>query len=242
MQKRQLFFDLDRTLWDFETNSRIALQKMYDELQLGNHFSHFLHFYHTYVRINADLWLRFGKGKITKAELREGRFLKTLAHHGIENTDLAKKLSDDYIVISPSQTNLFAGTKEVLTSLKNDGYKLHIITNGFPEVQHLKLKNSGIDHFFDTVLCSEEVGVGKPNRQIFQHALKTTNCSTNHAVMIGDDMRTDIQGALQAGWQAIHFDPLHLFQKERNVPRIRLLQDLPEAISLLPFLNDFEAN
>jgi len=119
MKVRQLFFDLDRTLWDFETNSRFALQYLYDDLKLGETIEHFMHFHHTYIRINADLWNQYGNGKLTKEELRDNRFKKALAHHGIHNNELAQQMSDGYIALSPQQTALFPGAVEMLESLRS---------------------------------------------------------------------------------------------------------------------------
>jgi putative hydrolase of the HAD superfamily len=237
MKVRQLFFDLDRTLWDFEANSKRALQHLYEELSLGDTIEHFNHFHHTYIRINADLWQLYGKGKLTKAELRDNRFKNALAHHGIHDHGLAQKMSDGYIEISPRQTQLFPNALEVLEQFRKEKYRMHIITNGFPEVQHIKLANSGIAHFFDEVLCSEDVGSTKPHPEIFKEALRRAHCQSQHAIMIGDDFKVDIVGALNAGWTAIHFDPERKFKKEGTVPRIRDLSELPEVISMLPIVS-----
>jgi putative hydrolase of the HAD superfamily len=234
MKIRQLFFDLDRTLWDFEANSKRALQVLYDELALGDTIDHFHHFHHTYIRINADLWQLYGKGKLTKEALRDNRFVHTLAHHGIHDHRIAQKMSDGYIAISPKQTALFPGAIEVLKELKSQNYRMHIITNGFKEVQHIKLENSGLVDFFEMVLCSEDVGFTKPNRAIFREAERITHCLPQHAIMIGDDFKADIIGALNANWTAIHFDPTGKFKKERNVPRVRELSELVEVVNLLP--------
>lgn len=236
MKIRQLYFDLDRTLWDFETNSRFALQQLYVDLKIGDSVEHFRHFQHTYERVNAELWNAYGKGKLSKEELRDSRFSKTLAQHGISDPRIAKRMSEGYIELSPRQTALLPGAIEMLEQLKNENYRLHIITNGFKEVQHIKLSNSGLAPFFDLILCSEEVGLNKPNREIFQYAQKITNCEAQHAIMIGDDMKADVVGALNAGWSAIHFDPEHKLQKERNVPRIRALAEIPEIVNLLPIV------
>jgi putative hydrolase of the HAD superfamily len=236
MKVRQLFFDLDRTLWDFEANSKRALQHLYESLSLGDTIEHFMHFHHTYIRVNANLWQQYGKGKLSKEALRDNRFKDALAHHGIHDHDLAQKMSNGYIDLSPKQTALFPGAIETLTELKRQNYRMHIITNGFHEVQHVKLDTSGLRSFFDVVLSSESVGFTKPHREIFHEAQRLTNCQPQHAIMIGDDFKADIIGALNANWTAIHFDPEVKFKKERNVPRIRSLNELPEVINLLPIV------
>lgn len=237
MKTRQLFFDLDRTLWDFETNSKKALRQLFSEHDLGQKIEHFNHFHHTYKRINANLWNAFGNGKISKTELRDNRFSKTLEYHSIIDAKLSQQLSNGYIELSPYQTTLFPNTIETLTALKKEKYRLHIITNGFPEVQHIKLSNSGLRDFFDEVICSEDIGITKPHREIFREAQRRTDCKTEHAVMIGDDFKADIIGALNAGWIAIHFDPECKIKKERNVPRIRDLSELENVIPLLPIVS-----
>jgi putative hydrolase of the HAD superfamily len=236
MKVRQLFFDLDRTLWDFEANSKRALQHLYESLSLGDTIEHFMHFHHTYIRVNANLWQQYGKGKLSKEALRDNRFKDALAHHGIHDHQLAQKMSDGYIEMSPKQTALFPGAIETLTELKRQEYRMHIITNGFHEVQHVKLETSGLKSFFDVVLSSESIGFTKPHREIFQEAQRLTNCQPQHAIMIGDDFKADIIGALNANWTAIHFDPEVKFKKERNVPRVRSLNELPEVINLLPIV------
>lgn len=236
MKVRQLFFDLDRTLWDFEANSKRALQHLYESLSLGDTIEHFMHFHHTYIRVNANLWQQYGKGKLSKEALRDNRFKDALAHHGIHDHQLAQKMSDGYIEMSPKQTALFPGAIETLTELKRQQYRMHIITNGFHEVQHVKLETSGLKSFFDVVLSSESIGFTKPHREIFQEAQRLTNCQPQHAIMIGDDFKADIIGALNANWTAIHFDPEIKFKKERNVPRVRSLNELPEVINLLPIV------
>lgn len=224
--KKQLFFDLDRTLWDFEKNSKQALYELYETFNLGQYFEHFLQFYTKYVSINAELWLRLGQKKITKAELREGRFSKTLAYRGVVDAQLTKELSQFYISRSPFLTNLFPNTIETLIDLKNQGYEMHIITNGFPEVQHIKLKESKLIDYFNCIICSEDIGHTKPNKAIFEAALLKSGCKKEDAIMIGDDMRADIQGALLAGWNAVHFDPNKRFKKSSNIYRIRDLNEL----------------
>lgn len=236
MKERQLFFDLDRTLWDFEANSKRALQHLYESLSLGDTIEHFMHFHHTYIRVNANLWQQYEKGKLSKEALRDNRFKDALAHHGIHDHQLAQKMSDGYIEMSPKQTALFPGAIETLTELKRQQYRMHIITNGFHEVQHVKLETSGLKSFFDVVLSSESIGFTKPHREIFQEAQRLTNCQPQHAIMIGDDFKADIIGALNANWTAIHFDPEIKFKKERNVPRVRSLNELPEVINLLPIV------
>ena len=236
MKVRQLFFDLDRTLWDFETNSQFALSELFKKYELGNHIEHFLQFHHHYISINAELWKQYGKGKISKEELRDSRFKKALEKFDLHDDVLAQKMSEGYLEISPDQTAVFPGAKEVLKQLKKEGYRLHIITNGFREVQERKLRNCELTGFFDMILCSEDIGFTKPNREIFMEAQRLTGCNPEHAIMMGDDFRADVIGSLNAGWTPIHFDPESKYKKERSVSRIRTLGEIPSVVNLMPIV------
>lgn len=230
---KHLFFDLDRTLWDFEKNSKTALQTLFKELNLGEKIEHFNHFHHTYIRINAELWKLYGKGKLKKEELRDSRFLKTLEYHQIYDADLAMHMSNSYIEISPRQTNLFPGTLETLTDLKNLGYKMHIITNGFEEVQYTKLEQSRLSPFFDVIVCSEAVGFNKPDARVFHYAMDKAVTNSSNSVMIGDDREADIFGAMQVGMQAVLFDPQNQYRTANGEKKIQHIGELPLLLSMM---------
>lgn len=226
---KHLFFDLDRTLWDFDKNSEQALNILYDELGLGNHIRSFRGFHETYKKINADLWYQYGKGKLEKEVLRYKRFQDTLMKYKINNPDLARRLGDGYVELSPYQTRLFPNTKETLEVLQND-YALHIITNGFKEIQFIKLKNSGILHFFDIIVCSEDVGKNKPAPDVFHHALRRANATSSESIMIGDDYRVDIIGAENAGMKGILFAPNNTYEEDTHEWQIECLTEIKDLI------------
>jgi putative hydrolase of the HAD superfamily len=145
--------------------------------------------------------------QVTKIHLRNARFERTLNHFSISDNALVEQLSDGYVELSPKQKVLHENAVQTLEELKNDGYEMHIITNGFKEVQYTKLKVSGLRSFFKEVICSEEIGKNKPSPQIFQYALSKARAKPIESVMIGDDLEADIIGALNAGMHAIHFLP-----------------------------------
>ncbi|RFC53734.1 YjjG family noncanonical pyrimidine nucleotidase [Brumimicrobium aurantiacum] len=227
---KDVFFDLDRTLWDFERNSENALRVIYDEAKIGNHAASFEHFLETYKVINARYWKNYSEGKIDKLSLRNGRFTDTLKEFKIVNEKLGGQLNNRYLEISPFQTQLFPSTKEVLTELKNNNYRLHIITNGFKEVQFIKLKNSGIIEFFEDILCSEEVGKSKPHPLVFECALKRTKAKAKHSIMIGDDFTADVIGAENVGIRGVLFDPERKHKSKMNVDRVEHLEEIPPLI------------
>jgi len=200
---KHLFFDLDRTLWDFEANSLVTLQEIFinrrlQELGIPN-FNTFLGYYKTY---NHHLWDLYKLGEIEKDYLSVERFSGSLRHFNIVDEKLATLIANDYITISPTKTKLFPDTKVVLQKL-SERYTLHIITNGFNEVQFIKLKNSGLSPFFQEVITSEMIGVQKPNIKIFEYALQHAQAKPYESVMIGDDQDGDIIGAQNAGIEQV---------------------------------------
>ncbi|PKR80485.1 noncanonical pyrimidine nucleotidase, YjjG family [Brumimicrobium salinarum] len=227
---KDVFFDLDRTLWDFDRNSESALRIIFDDLKLENHASSFQDFLNNYKQVNAKYWNDYGQGKIDKIQLRNGRFTDTLKIFNIDDEQLGQEMNDRYLEISPYQTHLFPSTKEVLSELKEQNYRLHIITNGFKEVQFIKLKNSGILHFFDDVLCSEEVGKAKPHPSVFQGALARTRAAANHSIMIGDDFKADVIGAENAGIRGVLFDPNKKYHTNTTIERVEHLKEIPPLI------------
>ncbi|WP_299203543.1 YjjG family noncanonical pyrimidine nucleotidase [Brumimicrobium sp.] len=227
---KDVFFDLDRTLWDFDKNSESALRVLYEELKLNNYSASFEEFLKVYRDVNARYWNDYGAGKIDKTQLRNGRFVDTLKSFEVNDDKLGKTMGERYLQISPYQTHLFPSTKEVLTDLKNNNYRLHIITNGFKEVQFTKLENSGIIHFFDDILCSEEVGVTKPHPLVFQGALSRTKAKANESIMIGDDFKADVIGAENAGIRGVLFDPEKKFESNATIERVEHLEEVPPLI------------
>lgn len=227
---KHIFFDLDRTLWDFEQNSITTLKEMFKKnnlLELG--VESFDDFLSVYKKINHELWTDYKDGKIKKDFLSFERFNKTLIHFGIENKDLAIILSIDYITISPMQTKLFPYTFEILEFLKSKNYSLHIITNGFKEVQKLKLKNSKLQNYFDLIIISEEVGFKKPSPEIFEISIKKAKAKKEECIMIGDDLETDIKGAMAANMDAIWLnfnDEKNIFKNVIEVNSLKELQGL----------------
>lgn len=222
---KHIFFDLDHTLWDFESNSKAALHEIFEAEQLVHKgIPSFETFIEAYQNINKRYWDLYREGKMTKERLRVGRFLDTLLHFELNDKPLALKMGDDYVNISPRKTNLFPHTLEVLEYLKNNNYCLHIITNGFSEVQYTKLENSKLKPFFDEIITSEQVGVKKPDPKIFHYSLETARSIANESLMIGDEPEIDIKGALDVGMKGFVFNPKK--EKQHNYEEITCLSEL----------------
>ena len=201
-----IFFDLDHTLWDFEKNSALTFEKIFHQKNLEIPLTQFLDVYNP---INHRYWKLYRDNKITQEQLRLSRLADTFFELNIPNTSFdISAISEQYMDDLSSFTHLFSGTHRLLKYLKNN-YSLHIITNGFELVQHHKIKNSGLDPYFECVFTAEKVGFKKPHPQIFKEALNTTNTKAETALMIGDSLEADVLGALDNGMQAIHFNSLN---------------------------------
>lgn len=223
---QHLFFDLDRTLWDFDGNSKLTLMEIFAnrklEEKLGVDFDRFHHYYMPY---NLKLWELYKQGKIEKTRLSVERFEGTLRHFGLNDTELAAKISHDYITISPTKTKLFQDALEVIEELSKD-YSLHILTNGFNEVQFVKIENSGLKPYFRKIITSEMIGIQKPNVEIFNFALNEANALLEGSIMIGDDQETDIMGAKKAGMDQVFVNFHHEDLKTKATYHIHQLKDL----------------
>lgn len=227
---KHLFFDLDRTLWDFEKNSRAALEILYTQLQLSDHTKSFESFYKAYKKINGRLWQQYGAGKLEKDVLRIKRFEDTFKSFQIDPSLFSEEMADGYVEISPRQTHIFPHAHETLTQLKADGHQLHIITNGFLEVQHIKLENCDLKDYFDIIVCSEEVGKNKPAPEVFHHAMQLAGATAKESVMIGDDFKVDILGAERVGMAGILFDSEKTYNSRTHEWHIHTLDRIPEIL------------
>ncbi len=223
---KHIFFDLDHTLWDFDKNSRLAFERMFHAHRIGVNLDEFIS---VYEPINFHYWKLYREEKVSKDQLRRGRFLESFQVFGIQynETDL-DRLATSYIDELPKDNHLFEGVKDILGYLESR-YELHIITNGFQEVQHLKLTNSGIINFFKTVTTSEEVGLKKPNPIIFEKALEKASAEARLSLMVGDTFEADILGAEAVGMETLFFN----YRKEQVPAAYRKIDEITELRKLL---------
>jgi len=211
MKYRHLFFDLDHTLWDYDTNARLTLTSLYHDHQLEKSGVHdFELFYSAYLAHNEKLWEKYRKGQIRAEELRWKRMWNTLMEFRIADETLSRNLGAKFLELLPTRNVLFPDTVTTLAYLKEKGYQLHLITNGFEETQHNKLRHSGIAGFFIEVITSEASNSIKPKKEIFEFALRKANALDHHSIMIGDNIEVDIIGAKNAGMDQVYMNHLCL--------------------------------
>lgn len=203
-----ILFDLDHTLWDTNTNAQQTIIEMFSHFRLESlGIADPEKFVSVYKGINEKMWNDYSLHRIEKKELRYGRFRQTLIEFGIGDELLVEEMSNFFSHHTPQKSVLIENAKELLDFLHKK-YKLHIVTNGFREAQHLKLKNSGIEYFFDTVFISEEIGYNKPHNGFFDFVLSKLNTTKDKALMVGDNLETDIAGAVNAGIDCVFYNPV----------------------------------
>jgi putative hydrolase of the HAD superfamily len=203
---KHIFFDLDRTLWDLERNSDEAIIELYEKHGLGNlGIKPFEHFNEVYRKVNERMWAYYLKGQINKETLRFGRFHKTFLAYGVDDPHLAKRFAEDYTHLAPQKPHVFPGTHDVLNYLKGK-YKLHIITNGFEDVQYIKMTHSNLHPYFEHIVTSDRAGVQKPTRGIFEYTVSLAKAVKEECIMIGDSYEVDIIGARNAGIDQVYFN------------------------------------
>ena len=231
MAYKDLFFDLDHTLWDFETNSKETIQELYITHRLADlGIVDFDGFYSTYSAHNHRLWDRYTKGFIKQEELRWKRVYLSLLDFKVANEPLAKQMSQAYLEILPNKKHLFPYTIEILEYLKQKDYKMHLITNGFESVQFKKIKNSGLQDYFIEVITSEASNSLKPQKEIFEYALKNANTSVEKSIMIGDNESADIQGGINIGMDTIFVNHIQVVP---TIPATYTITHLKELENIL---------
>ena len=208
MKYKDLFIDFDDTLYDTYGNAVIALRETFEEYHLERYFADPQVFYDAYWEANIDLWSQYSKGLITRDYLIVERFRRPLSEgQGLEVTEaMCLEMSDRFLEFCATKPGVIDGAHELMEYLKARGYRMHMTSNGFHEVQYKKLEACGLRNYFDTIILSEDAGANKPSALYFDYAFSVSGADKATTLMIGDNLQTDILGALHAGIDAMLFN------------------------------------
>ena len=227
---KYLFFDLDHTLWDYHSNASQALNELYIRYHLETYFTSPSEFISRFNFFNDKLWEEYRQGLIMKDDLRDKRFRQTFQEQGLDDEQLVLEFSKIYMEITPRLNILFPNAVETLQYLSEKEYGMYILTNGFLNTQNIKLENSGIDIFFKKVFSSDELGINKPHKEFFHWVVSSLHAKKEECLMIGDDIKVDIDGARNYGIDAIWFNSKDNAISDRANVTIRDLSELKDLL------------
>jgi putative hydrolase of the HAD superfamily len=225
-----IFFDLDHTLWDYETNSKETLEELYVQYDLkAKGVDSCDRFTIEFKEVNTNLWIQFDTGVITSDVIRTERFKKVLEPFGISDQKLCDDLARDYLLVCPQKGNVMPFAFDVLDYLSGQ-YRLSVITNGFEEIQHMKLESSGLTPYFEHIITSQRAGCRKPSCDIFNYALNCHSIKNHEALMVGDNLITDIGGACGVPIDAIFYNYERISHNGHNAHEINCLSELKSIL------------
>ena len=229
MKYKHLFFDLDHTLWDFERNSSESLEEIFNTFSLRDlGMASSEPFINTFLKINTALWHSFDHGLIHHTYIRENRFRMVFNDLGVECPAHHIEIGECYLQSLPTKNHLLDGALELLQYVSDRGYIIHIITNGFNDIQAKKIASSGITHFFNKIVTFETANAKKPDRKIFDYALQLAGASIAESIMIGDNWIADILGAKKAGLDTVYYNPAGLQFEESPTFEVRRLEEMKQ--------------
>jgi len=227
---KHIFFDLDHTLWDYDANASAALRELFEKFELMR-FAGITPdlLIETFFSVNYDLWDLYNKHQIQRKDIRQRRFPTIFKRMGLALEDMPENIEKDYISLSPTKPKTFPNTHEVLEYLEGR-YKLHIITNGFNDIQDTKMTSSGIKHHFDVIITSESANQRKPSPDIFHLAMEKAGAAVEESIMIGDNLGSDIEGAKNVGMDHVWFNPNRTFTSVKIQHEIKNLIELKSLL------------
>lgn len=235
MKYKDLFIDFDDTLYDTHGNAVIALRETFETFDLRRYFPDPQVFYDAYWMANIDLWTQYSKGEITRDYLIVERFRRPLSvGSGLDVTEeLCLEMSDRFLDFCSSKPGVVAGAHELMDYLRQQGYRMHMCSNGFHEVQYKKLAACGLKDYFDTIILSEDAGFNKPSPQYFDYAFRQSGANKETMLMIGDNLQTDILGALNSGIDALLFNRWEVDVDEAPQSPTYVVASLQEIMKIL---------
>lgn len=227
--KKHIIFDLDDTIWDYQQNSNDTLKELYESFDLIKHGISSSEFIKVFRVVNNGLWNQFDRGEIGRDIIRKERFLKIFKKLSINLNGVALQMQDSFMSTCSAKPTLVAGVKEVLDTFKST-YKFHILSNGFDEVQFIKIKAGGLEPYFDQVITSGRAGFRKPQPEIFEFALNEIRATKEECIMVGDNPVSDIEGAHNYGIDQIYYN---VHKKDCAIEPTHTINHFSELLNIL---------
>lgn len=224
---RHIFFDLDNTLWDHRKNAYLTIKELFNQQKITEKYGiDFESFHQVYHDINERLWEQIRDGEIDKDYLRKHRFYDTFLSFGIDDAQLSDYFEHHFLDEILNYNELVDGAIDLLDYLRNKGYIMHIISNGFQEVTERKCILSGISDYFETITSADSIGLRKPRPEIFDYSLNLAKAGKEESIMIGDDWIADVKGAQNFGMDVIFFDVYQDNPQEAGLKVVRHLSEI----------------
>ena len=220
---KALFFDWDHTLWDHDRNAKEVIFDLLDEFNLPQSVNMSKEeLWSIFHQVNDQIWSEYQVGQISQSTLRETRFLRFFKQVNFKGPD--KDFSEQFLYRTPRKTHVFDGVHELIPEMAKR-FPLYILTNGFDDIQHVKVAGTGLTPYFQAIITSEMAGAKKPDPLFFTYALQLAGCEAHEVLMVGDHPIFDIQGAENAGITAIHVDYQQKFAESKyTIPHIQQLK------------------
>ncbi len=210
---KHVFLDFDDTIYDTKGNASEALLELFEAFALSRDFESFESFSNDYWKRNTEVWALYSKGLMDKSTLIKERFRYPFQCKGVDVTDeFLLELNDWFLERTSTKSKLIEGAIDLLKYL-NSKYEVHMLSNGFEQVQYAKMRNSGVEQYFKEVILSDHIGVNKPDKAIFDYAIEKTGAIVSESIMIGDNMDTDILGAKNFGMDQLYFNSSSVLTK-----------------------------
>lgn len=226
MKYKHLFFDLDHTLWDFDRNSAECIAELFDTFRLADlGIESAAEFSRHFIAVNRKLWADYDKNLIEHSYIRQHRFPMVFRALGIDESAVQADLNAEYLKLLPYKPHLLESARDILDYL-NGRYVMHIITNGFAEIQAIKMNSSAIAHYFVNVITSEKANAKKPDPRVFQYAMEISGTTAAESLMIGDNYEADILGAKSVGLDTLFYNPEGIPADDKPTYEIRHWNEL----------------
>ena len=233
MRYDDLFIDFDDTLCDTHGSAELALREVFREFLLEHRFADPEAFYTAYWQTNIELWQRYGRGEITRDFLIVERFRRPLSMGSgpVPTEEYCRQMGDRFLEYCVVMARPIEGARELVDYLRGRGYRLHLASNGFHEVQHRKIVACGMEGCFATVVLSEDAKANKPQRAFFDYAFRITGAQPATTLMIGDGWDSDMMGAIGYGLDTIYYNRFPDYPPPRPVTyEVKALADIKEIL------------